>query len=130
MCNLSFGKYQAILIGSIFAVYFGWKVTSLDQGDLDNLPSIAWVKFDDNEITTVSEGLLDAELYPDGHPKYLFLGLSGNPLQCDSRMCWIKEAERTYRPQKDGWLQVWYYSMPIVTCQNQEANWNHVNLDC
>ena len=38
--------------------------------------------------------------YPDanGHPANLTLIISGNPLQCDSRLCWIKEGE------EEGWI--------------------------
>ena len=53
-------------------------VSELKEGDLDSLPKIWGVFFEGNNITTVSNGLLDSELYPEGHPEKFLLSLPDN----------------------------------------------------
>ena len=75
-------------------------IASLDAGDLYNLPKIGQIWLMRTKVTMLSEGLFDAELYPetDGHPANLTLHLRRAPLECDRRLCWMKRGER------DGWL--------------------------
>ena len=54
----------------------------------------------------------------------LFLVLSGNPLQCNSRICWIKQAER------DGRVK-WKKSCHKPECVNYSGvHWDDVTLAC
>ena len=54
--------------------------------------------------------------------KKSFLFLGRNPLQCDWKMCWIKEAERV------GWLKL---SVIKPQCENYPGTpWDHVTLTC
>ena len=54
-----------------------------------------------------------------------FLFLDENPLQCDSRMCWIKDAERDGRIKlKDKWN-------PKPQCVNYPGvHWDNIKLTC
>ena len=100
------------------------EITELKQGDLANLPKIWGVFLERNNITTVSNGLLDPELYPEGHPEDFIISLIDNPLQCDTRMYWMKQAE------EEGWLETTGAFVGTLECLNPKMNWDQVQLHC
>ena len=54
-----------------------------------------------------------------------FLFLGRNPLQCDWKMCWIKEAERV------GWLKLSAITGAKPQCENYPGTpWDQVTLTC
>ena len=60
------------------------------------------------------------------HPQALATDLGGNPLECGSCMCWIKQAER------EGWLSYRSY-LPgdgLPDCVNYDEAWEDVDLGC
>ena len=81
-------------------------VTKLEQGDLANLPNISQALFEENKITTVAEGLFSPQ------PRKVFLGLYGNTLHCDSKMCWMKQAA------EESWLKTDQTGVPSPSCSN------------
>ena len=97
-------------------------ITSLVAGDLYNLPKIGQIWLMRTKVTTLSEGLFDAELYPetDGHSATLTLHLRAAPLQCDQSLCWMKRGER------DGWL-----TLTRAKCANHlNREFDQVYIDC
>ena len=52
------------------------------------------------------------------------LQIYNNPLECDSRMCWMKEAE------KEGWISyIAHYDAP-PECANTDKGWYYIDLNC
>ena len=59
-------------------------------------------------------------------PGNLTLTLQANPFQCDSRLCWLKEAEH------QGWINFYYYySYVSPECANLPGiSWEEIRMDC
>ena len=87
------------------------QITALRPGDLANLPKIREALFEENKIRTVSAGLFSPP------PRFVELGLYGNPMSCDTSMCWMKEGE------KDGWLDMELSGVPSLYCDNLDTYW-------
>ncbi len=83
LTNFSAALYPANSFGNIASNTF------------TNLPNLTKLYLGLNRLHT-----LDANMFGSSHPENLDLTLSHNPLQCDSRLCWMKEAE------DEGWLNV------------------------
>ncbi len=60
-----------------------------------NLPNLSRVKLEANRLQTLSANVFGSDV-----PAKFQFTLGNNPLQCDSRLCWMKEAE------DQGWLKV------------------------
>ena len=91
-------------------------ISSIESGSFRDLPHLTEVRLDDNQLTTLDN--------PFSKPSsdYIALYLSDNPLQCDTKLCWLKDAER------NGWILL---KDPKPTCQNYpNARWDDVNLKC
>ena len=121
------------------------KLTFLQSGTFDGLKSLKRLNLGHNEITHIEPGsfknLQLTELNLDNNrltnpmgkqdlinsqSLILILTLGNNPLRCDSKMCWIKQAER------DGWI-TWHtmdgWGKP--DCENYPTvNWDHILLNC
>lgn len=112
------------------------KVLSLYNNDISevpefgfsNLPSIEEIYLIDTNLTTLEDNIFDPDLYPDsdGHPENLTLHIGANPLQCDCRMCWIKQA------QEDGWMHPSFfaYSQKPDCANYPDREWKDIDLDC
>ena len=62
-----------------------------------------------------------------GHPERVSLGVGFNSLQCDSMLCWVKQAE------SDWWMGFWENMVNHLSpeCENcYELPWKDVNLHC
>ena len=88
-------------------------ISSVEPSGFSNLSSIRQIYLQENNLSSVPGELFGAYEFPetDGHPQQLHLNLEGNPLQCRSDLCWIKEAS------DDGWLTSWYQ---FTTCTNDQ----------
>ncbi len=100
---------------------------TVDTGSLSGLPKLTYVGLGANGLTTLSW----TAFIPDNtngnltSPPALQLQLSLNPFQCNSSLCWIKQAER------DGWLTWWDGDAFAPQCHNYPASvWSRINLDC
>ena len=62
-----------------------------------NLPNLLFLDLFDNKLTTLDQNVLPPEIFllnGDDHLFSLHLNLGENSLQCDSRMCWLRDAEK------------------------------------
>ena len=60
---------------------------------------------------------------PEDPPSGLEIGLDGNPIKCDSNLCWLKEAEMGERLK--------FYINKEPRCANlPDTEWKDVKLDC
>ena len=94
----------------------------LPPGSLSNLPKLQRLFLSINNLTTLSLDMFDPGLYPgsEGHPATLEITMYDNPLQCDARLCWTKDAAR------EGWLRLVY----TYWCENYQQYWEYVDVGC
>ena len=103
------------------------EISTVVPGTFSALARLQILSLTGNQLTTLAFDAFDAPDYPNaiGHPVELQLALHENPLHCDSRMCWLKEAE------DEGWIHFQYDLYWVPTCVNyQDVPWKDVNLKC
>ena len=87
-------------------------------GGFNTLTSLEVLWLDYNQLVTLEEGLFNTPLRTS-----LSLRLDHNTLQCDERMCWIKQADRV------GHIMWDYDGRP--QCKNQPGvHWDNITLNC
>ena len=101
-------------------------IASLGPGAFMNLPHLYWLLLGSNNLETVEMRSFMDPSCPDEHPTDLAALLESNPLQCDERLCWLKEAE------SKNWITPDILQFAPVTCVNYpgETYWKDVNLNC
>ena len=88
----------------------------------NTLTSLERLWLQDNELVTLEEGLFNTPLRTS-----LELWLRDNPLHCDVRMCWIKQAERVGHIT---WY-TWVGETHRPECKNQPGvHWDNITLNC
>ena len=98
-------------------------ILQIEPGSFMNLTQLRVVHLNDNQLSSVGEDLFDLRMS-------LTLLLDKNPLHCDHRMCWMKEAEQ------DGRITLSYNTSSGTFfdkphCVNyQGVTWDNVTLDC
>ena len=108
------------------------KVLNLENNQIDNIQSGAFAKLTAMKVLNLQGNALttlERDVFGKLYPTYLTLLLSRNPLECDSRICWIKQFER------DGWIMLNYNRdnnfLPKPDCTNYPGqNWDNVTLTC
>ena len=91
----------------------------IHQFGFSNLPNLKKLSLEYNRLTTITKNVFRPEDFPLGHPDHLKLWISQNPLECDSRMCWMK----------DEWIT--WHNGHTPMCQNHpDLPWNKISLDC
>lgn len=60
------------------------------------------------------------------HPEKIVLVPWGNPWECDSRLCWMREAQR------EGWLHFlsWGPAWSMKCANFPDLSWEEVDLGC
>ena len=104
-------------------------------GGFGNLPNIGRVSLYKTGLRSLDKNIFNPDDFPDsdGHPRKVKLVLNGNSLQCDEKLCWLKQAE------EDGWI-TWfvahyvgkpYKGIHSPECGNYPGSlWEDVSLDC
>ena len=108
------------------------KVLNLENNKIQNIQSGAFAKLTAMRVLNLQGNALttlERDVFGKLYPTYLTLLLSRNPLECDSRMCWIKQFER------DGWITLNYTQAdnfsPKLDCTNYpDQKWENVTLTC
>ena len=67
------------------------QISVIERGTFSHLPLLRNLYLNNNQLITPMD---EQDL---AHSQNIFLFLDQNPLQCDTRMCWIKQAERDRR---------------------------------
>ena len=101
------------------------QINAVPSDGFGNLRSIKRISLKNNNLTTLDCDVFDPKDFPGyrRHPRKLGLKLGGNPLQCDSRMCWIKRGEDA------GWI--YWEEDSVPECENfPDTAWQDVDLDC
>ena len=95
------------------------QISFIEDGAFSHLPRIRVLYLNNNRLVTLmgEQDLIQSQ--------NLFLFLDGNPLHCDSRMCWIKDAER------DGRIKLKGRRNPKPQCVNNPGvHWDNIKLTC
>ena len=119
------------------------KISSIKSGgftSLQGLSDLEYLGLIDNQLMTLRHDILTTTGSPSlttsgttggstgsrHQPGNLTLILSDNPLQCDSRLCWLKKAEQ------EGWINFYYfYSYESPRCVNLHGiSWEDIRMDC
>ena len=105
---------------------FGNSIVELKAGDFSHLPNLEVLLLHGNRIRTISPDIFNPTEYLslDGHPHNLQLSLGS--MQCDTRLCWLKQAERL------GWITWWdkWGSIIHPECVNYPESWDELDLKC
>ena len=101
-------------------------IAELKAGDFSNLPHLERLYLYGNRFTTIDHNVFDPHDHPnsDGHPRKL--RLSFGAMQCDSRLCWLKQGEQL------GWI-TWLDTRGVryhPNCVNHLSSWDEVDLRC
>ena len=98
---------------------FSNQIFFIEDGTFSHLPLIRVLYLNKNNLVTPMD---EKDLIQSQN---LFLFLDGNPLRCDSKMCWIKDAER------DGQIKLNYKWNPKPQCVNYPGvHWDNIILIC
>ena len=98
---------------------FSNQISFIEDGTFSHLPLIRILYLNKNNLVTPMD---EKDLIQSQNP---FLFLDENPLQCDSRMCWIKDAERDGRVKLRG---RWDHT---PQCKNYPGvHWDNIKLTC
>ena len=89
------------------------QIATVLPGSFSELPSITHVSLSYNDLPTIREDVFNQELFSEGHIPKLILDMSSNPLECDTRICWLKAAE------DDGLVQI--ANSDATLCSNYEG---------
>ena len=100
-------------------------IFNIDPGSFLNLIKLSTLLLSKNYLTT-----LDRKVFHSLNLTSLFMKINGNPLLCDSRLCWIKQGER------EEWLLI--HNMDIngmelykPQCVNYPGvDWDDISLTC
>ena len=119
------GMFEGLFALKVLYLYDN-DITSLGPGAFNNLPHLYWLLLSDNNLETVEMSSFMDPSCPNEHPIDLAALLESNPLQCDERLCWLKEADRK------KWITPDILPFAPVTCANYpgETYWKDVNLNC
>ena len=95
-------------------------ISTIPTGTVGDFKGLNLLWLNNNKLTTLSRKIFQGEGQPEGqHPKSIDMRIGGNRLECDSRMCWIKEG------QKNGWLRTSPY------CSNYPGkSWKDIDVGC
>ena len=94
-------------------------ISVIEPRTFSHTPVLRILYLNDNQLITLMDKLNQIK----SKKSYLYLG--GNPLQCDSRMCWIKQAEQV------GWLKIWGDGDgDRRRPQCRSGSWDNVTVTC
>ena len=102
------------------------EITAIEPRAFAGLTSLVELALNTNQLTTLSQDVFDPRLYMEERDQQgVYLGLSKNPLVCDSSLCWVKEGE------VQGWIYKPKTNMFTANCVNFPGiDWFNVELDC
>ncbi len=136
LINLEFNKITHVPAGAFSGLNTLYRVrldyndlVSVDPGAFTNIPRLGYLLLDNNHLTSLSRDAFDADQFPSRPYRIdrFELSLGQNPLDCDQRLCWIKQYEQEQR------LDLFYenYNHGPPDCENYPGvEWQDVQLQC
>ena len=95
-------------------------ITTIDDRTFAKLPNLEKLNLDNNYLTTFNDNVFSLKR----HGMIVQLWLGDNPMYCDCRMCWLKEAE------EQGSIE-FNYGFRYPDCDNRPGEfWETIQLDC
>ncbi len=106
------------------------EIERIEPGAFSQLPALNRLWLEDNKLTTLPWTVFTNGTGNITRPAHLKLALGNNPFQCDTSLCWMKQAEWTQQAEQDGWL-IWEFNVD-PDCANYPigTQWEDVNLQC
>ncbi len=97
-------------------------ISFIPPNTFENMPKLRHLLLYSNRLHTLSRNIFGVN-----HPEEVWVDLAANPLQCDSRLCWMMEAEEA------GWFHA--TRSPAVgtrpVCANHpNTDWDQVDFEC
>ncbi len=95
-------------------------ISSIQDKTFDGLSSISHIMLEKNKLKHFDFAMFNPDDFTNGHPDSLEVSLHHNPIVCDSRLCWLRDAE------VDGWLYwfQWRGTYYYLKCSNfNDAKW-------
>ena len=124
---LSYNKLKCLragtfkgLVSLVLLDLYSNQISFIEDGTFSHLPLIRGLYLNNNLLVTIMD---EQDLIQSQN---LFLFLDGNRLQCDSRMCWIKDAERDGRVR----LQVKSRDHKPQCVNYPGMHWDNITLAC
>ena len=101
-------------------------IRHIEPGAFSGLTTLTYLRLHHNALTTLPWTIFSSVGNSGNiHHPSLELALSGNPLHCDTSLCWIKQGEQY------GWITWWWGSIYDPECSNYaDTNWPDVTLNC
>ena len=98
------------------------KISHVATGAFAHMPLLHTLGLSDNELTTLELNAINPK--HDGQlDTALELGINRNPLQCDSRLCWMKWGK------EEGWITWLNLQEPNCTTY-PHTDWDNITLSC
>ena len=91
-------------------------ISVIESGSFKSLNEIKELYLSDNRLTTLRK-----DAFGSIPLESLYLYISGNPLHCDRRMCWIKQGE------EDNWIDAGINSYWGYPPQCAYGDWDELN---
>ena len=94
-------------------------ITEINNGTFNSLEQLSKVWLYNNKLTTLPHNAFS------GLPRPMELTLGGNPLECSSDLCWMKQGE------SEGWLTwIQFENRPLEPSCAGGSDWRNLTLDC
>ena len=114
------GMWEGLTSLTMLSLSFN-QISTIPVGAFNTLTSLERLYLSYNQLVTLVEGVFNTPLRTS-----LELTLNRNPLQCDVRMCWIKQAEWVGHITWDTWG-----GDRRPQCKNQPGvHWDNITLNC
>ena len=97
LANNDLNQIRGDMFEGLFALedlYLHGHDISLEPGAFVKLPYLNWLNLETNKLETLKMRAFLDPTYPDKHPPKIFVPLGANPLTCDEKLCWLKEAKK------------------------------------
>ncbi len=123
--NLDAGIFQGMTKLWALALHDN-NIEYLPPGILSNLPKLKMLSLMENKLTTLHQDVFSFE---SERPSYFDIGLSDNPLTCNTSLCWLFDYATA------GWLtfnsrHIGFFYNSVPACTGSDIAWSTIYTIC